>query len=128
MRKILVRGTIANKPFSGGQSLIPLQYIAGLKRLGFDVLLFEDLSTEECWSERQNSCSFKESVQYDYFVRIMTAFSLAGHSSLLYDEGQEDWGASWEEVRRFARDADALIVFGGGLIAFADLLGAVMLR
>ena len=128
MRKILVRGTIANKPFSGGQSLIPLQYIAGLKRLGFDVLLFEDLSAEECWSERQNPCSFKESVQYDYFVRIMTAFSLAGHSSLLYDHGQDHWGASLEEVRRFARDADALIVIGGGLPPFPDILSAVKKR
>jgi hypothetical protein len=49
MRKILLRGTIANKPNSGGQRLIPLQYVLGLRRLGFDVLLFEDLKAENCW-------------------------------------------------------------------------------
>src|SRR6266545_2387385 len=102
MRKILVCGTIANKPCNGGQSLIALQYVAGLKRLGFDVLLFEHLRPEACWNHQQNQCGFIESVQYDYFVKIMKAFSLALHCSLLYSSGQQHWGASLDDVVRFA--------------------------
>ena len=125
MRKILVCGTIANKPYSGGQTLIALQYLWGLKGLGFDVLCFENLSTDQCWNDHQTPCNFTESVQYEYFVKIMSEFSLARHSSLLYDNGQQHWGASFDDVLCFARDADALIVIGGGFPPFPDILGAV---
>ncbi|HEV8342536.1 MAG TPA: hypothetical protein VGK77_18285 [Candidatus Binatia bacterium] len=128
MRKIVLCATIANKPYSGGQSLIPLQYILGLKNLGFDVLCFETVAAEQCWNDHQNPCSFVESVQYEYFVRIMTAFSLTQCCSLLYDHGQQYWGASLEDVLRFACDADALIVIGGCFPAFSDIVGAVRKR
>jgi hypothetical protein len=108
--------------------LISLQYILGLNNLGFDVLCFESVNAEQCWDDNQNPCSFVESVQYEYFVRIMTAFSLARRCSLLYDHGQQYWGASLEDALRFARDADALIVIGGCLPAFPDILGAVRKR
>jgi hypothetical protein len=125
MRKILVCGTIANKPYNGGQSLIALQYIWGLKSLGFDVLFFEHLTRETCWDEHQNQCSFIKSVQYDYFVEIMTAFSLTQRSSLLHNGGQQHWGASLQDVLRFARQADALIVIGGAFPPFQDILNRV---
>jgi hypothetical protein len=123
-----VCGTIANKPCNGGQSLIALQYVAGLKRLGFDVLLFEHLRPEACWNHHQNQCGFIESVQYDYFVKIMKAFSLAPYSSLLYSSGQQHWGASLDNVVRFAGEADALIMIGGGFPPFPDLLSAARKR
>ena len=128
MRKILLCGTIANKPYNGGQSLIALQYVAGLKRLGFDVLFFEHLTAEACWDRHQNPCSFIESVQHDYFVEIMTAFSLARHSSLLYSSGEQHWGASLDDIVRFAREADALIMIGGGIPPFPDVLSGVKKR
>jgi len=124
MRKILVCGTIANKPYNGGQSLIALQYIAGLKSLGFNVLFFEHLTAEACWDQHQKPCGFIESVQYDYFVEIMTTFSLARHSSLLYNRGQQHWRASLDDVLRFAHEADALIVIGGRFPPFQDLVSA----
>jgi hypothetical protein len=55
----------------------------------------------------------------------MTAFSLAGRSSLLYEQGQQYWGASFKDVRRFARDADALIVIGGGFPPLPDIVDGV---
>jgi hypothetical protein len=125
MRKILLSATIANKPHNGGQSLIALQYVAGLKRLGFDVLLFEHLLPEACWNHHYNQCDFIDSVQYDYFVKIMKAFFLARHSSLLYSSGQQYWGASLDDIVRFAREADALILIGGGFPPFPDILSAV---
>ena len=123
-RKILLCGTIANKPHNGGQSLIALQYMAGLNSLGFNVLFFEHLTPEACCDDQQNPCSFVESVQYDYFVKIMEAFSFARHSSLLYDRAQAYWGASLDDALRFARDADALILIGEGFPPFQDLVSA----
>jgi hypothetical protein len=58
----------------------------------------------------------------------MRAFSLARHCSLLYDQGQDYWGVPREEVLRFARDADALIVIGGGFPAFPDIIAAAKKR
>lgn len=128
MRKILLCGTTANKPYSGGQSLIALQYMTGLTTLGFDVLYFENVEAGQCRSEDQNPCSFQESVQYEYFVRIMTAFSLSRRCSLLYDNGQEYWGASREDLLRFARNADALIVIGGCFSVLPEIVSAVKRR
>jgi hypothetical protein len=128
MRKLLLYGTIANKPYNGGQSLIALQYIAGLKSLGFDVLFFEHVTAKACWDQHRNPSGFIHSVQYEYFVAMMTAFSLASRSSLLYNSGQQYWGASPEDVLRFAREADALIVIGGGFPPFPDILNAVKKR
>jgi hypothetical protein len=128
MRRILLRGTIANKPNNGGQSLIALQYMRGLQRLGFDVLLLEDVTPQTCCDEHENPCSFMKSVQYAYFAKTMKAFCLGHRSSLLYDQGQEYCGVPVDDVLRFARDADALIVIGGGFPAFPDILSAVRKR
>lgn len=125
MRKILLRGTIASKPNNGGQSMIALQYMRGLQRLGFDVLLMEDVVSESCSDQQGNPCSFIDSIQYAYFVRIMKAFSSGQRSSLLCDHGQQYWGVPLNDVLRFAYDADALIIIGGGFPALPEILSAV---
>ena len=113
MRKILVNGTLANLPWNGGQTLIALQFVLGLRRLGFDVLFFEHLTPEGCWDAHEARCRFVDSIQRDYFAHMMTAFCLAGQSSLLYSGGDQYWGASLQELSHFAHDADALIAIGG---------------
>ena len=54
----------------------------------------------------------------------MTAFSLAGQSSLLYNGGAEHWGVSLQDLLRFAGDAEALIGIGG-LTSLPEILGSV---
>ena len=127
MRKILVNGTLANVPWNGGQSLIALQFVLGLRRLGFDVLFFEHVAPEGCWDAHEARCGFADSIQRDYFAHIMAGFSLAGQSSLLYDGGRQQWGVSLAELLRFAREAEALIGIGG-FPPFPEVLKAVKKR
>jgi len=127
MRKILVNGTLANVPWNGGQSLIALQFVLGLRRLGFDVLFFEHVAPEGCWDARETRCGFADSIQRDYFAHIMAGFSLVGQSSLLYAGGSQYWGVSLAELLRFAREAEALIGIGG-FPPFPEVLRTVRKR
>lgn len=127
MRRILVNGTLANTVGNGGQALIALQFILGLRRLGFEVLFFEHLAPEACWDAHETRGNFVDSIQRDYFTQVMTAFSLEGQSSLLYNRGDQYWGASLQELLRFAHDAEALIGIGG-FPPFPEVLAAVKKR
>jgi hypothetical protein len=127
MPKLLINGTLGNLPCNGGNTMATLQFVLGLQRLGFDVLFFEHLKPEGCWDTHDARCSFVDSVQRAYFARVMTAFSLAGQSSLLYEGGAEHWGVSLQDLLRFARDAEALIGIGG-LTSLTEILGSVKKR
>jgi hypothetical protein len=104
-----------------------LQFVWGLQRLGFDVLFFEHLPPEGCWDVRETRCNFVDSIQRTYFERIITAFSLAGQSSLLYSNGAAHWGVSPRDLLSFARDAEALIGVGG-LSSLSEIVRAVKKR
>ncbi len=127
MPKLLINGTLGNLPCNGGNTMAALQFVLGLQRLGFDVLFFEQLKPEGCWDTHDARCSFVDSVQRAYFARVMTAFSLAGQSSLLYAGGAEHWGVSLQDLLRFARDAEALIGIGG-LTSLTEILSSVKKR
>jgi hypothetical protein len=127
MPKLLVNGTLANLPWNGGNTMATLQFVLGLQRLGFDVLFFEHLAPEGCWDAHEARCNFVDSVQRAYFARVMTAFSLAGQSSLLYSGGAQHWGVSLHDLLSFARDADALIGVGG-LSSLPEIIRSVKKR
>jgi hypothetical protein len=114
MRKILLNGTLANLPRNGGNTIFTLQFIVGLRRLGFDVLFLEHLTSEGCWDAQGTRCRFVDAVQRDYYAHIMTAFSLAGASSLLYNGGEQHWGASLSDVLRFAERSKKKSLYRSG--------------
>ncbi len=125
--RIIVTGALANLPRNGGNAIVTLQFVLGLHRLGFDVLFLEHVPAEGCLDTHGAPCAFEDSVQRSYFVDMITAFSLAGQSSLLYDGGRKSWGVPMREVSSFARDADALIGLGG-FPPFREILASVKRR
>ena len=44
MRTVIVSGAIANKPFNGGNVWAVMNWVLGLKKLGFDVHFLEQIA------------------------------------------------------------------------------------
>lgn len=110
--KIIVSGVIGNHPFAGGgNSWVRLQYILGLKKLGFKVYFFEHLlsSYEENWKPT----SFEESFNLKYFREVMESFQLEDYCSLIYNQGEKHFGLSYGEAVKISKDADLLINISG---------------
>jgi hypothetical protein len=67
---VLVAGAIANKPHNGGEAWVRLSWARGLRRLGFDVWLVEELPRGAPGGEA-------------YFADVVREFGFAGRAVLL---------------------------------------------
>ena len=48
MTLILVSGALANKPLNGGEAWVRLNWVLGLRKLGFQVYFVEQIGRETC--------------------------------------------------------------------------------
>ena len=112
---IIVSGPIANKPFNGGVAWIPLSYILGLRRLGFDVYFVEQIARQTCLDIEGNVSAFQDSVNLAYFKDTIKKFGLTNSAALIYDDGAQVFGATYGELLETAADADFLINISGHL-------------
>lgn len=97
--KIVVGGTLAGTPRQGGASWAVLQYVLGLRRLGHDVTLIEqvaDLSPEV----------------EAYFGDVVGAFGLAGRAGCVDATGRTA-GLDYRSLRASVGAADVLLNLSG---------------
>lgn len=116
MRSLIsIAGSIAQRPGNGGHTWVFLQYVLGLRRLGWDVLLLDRLEPSMCLDDAGRRCPPAVSRNRRYFDAVMGRFGLAEASSLLLTEdggGRASAslsGLSRDEVLRRVRDAELLI-------------------
>lgn len=83
---IVIAGSIAQRPHNGGHTWVFLQYVLGLRRLGWDVLFVDRLEPGMCVDAHGRSCAPGESLNLRYFRAVMERFGLAGTYSLLLAE------------------------------------------
>ena len=112
--RILVGGALAQRPGRGGHAWALLQYVLGLRDLGWDVLFVDRLEP-----------SLPGAAQLRWLHDVMEGAGLEGRWSLLHDG--EAYGVSREAVLEHARDADLLLNVMG-YIDDPDVLAAVPLR
>lgn len=124
---IVVAGSLAQKPRQGGHTWQFLQYLLGLRRLGWDVLFLDRLEPGMCVNDRGAPCPVEDSVNLRYFVDVMRRFGLAGNFSLGYDRGTRTFGLSRPDVVRFLGRSAALVNVMG-FLDDEDLLAAASLR
>jgi len=98
----VVAGALANKPGSGGEAWVRLNWALGLERLGFRVVFVEQVSTS-----RPTSRSI------EYFRAVTRRFGL--QDSALLDGTGSIVGLSREAVRELAGDAALLVNLSGNL-------------
>ena len=113
---VVVGGAIANKAGNGGESWVRLSWAEGLRRLGLDVWLVEEIAPETCVDDEGKPASFQESANRSYFAHVARHHGWAGRAVLVCpgDEPQA-WGASWADAVAVATDADALVNISGNL-------------
>jgi hypothetical protein len=105
--RIVVAGSIAQRPGQGGHAWVFLQYALGLRRLGWDVLLLDRLEPEMCRDAAGEPCAFESSVNLAYWRSLVARCGLQDAAALVYDRGAEVAGArTWSgllaDVRRSA--------------------------
>ena len=83
----IVAGALANKPRNGGFAWVPLSYAMGLRRLGFDVYLFEQINAAACTDGWGRAVPFENSVNRAFFLDVTGKFGFEGRSLLLGDDG-----------------------------------------
>ncbi len=125
MATILVGGSVAQRPGSGGHTWVFLQYLLGFRRLGYDVALVDRLDPDMC-PEPERS----ENVRY--LAEVMERFGLGDRWAVLVDGGTRSLGMSRPQLDRAADDAELLLNVNGfvddpqvrsgaGLCAYLDI-------
>ena len=116
MTTIVVGGAIANKPGNGGEAWVRLSWAEGLRHLGFDVWLVEQIDPASCVDTTGRRVPFERSVNRSYFEDVMQAFGWAGRSALVCtDETRRCAGADWATVTAAVAGADLLVNISGHL-------------
>jgi hypothetical protein len=104
---------IASDPGQGGATWAVLQYVLGLRALGFDVWFVEPVSHQAVCPA---GSSLSDSTNATYFNRVIADFGLAGRSAMLLAGTTETTGISYEQLQQVARRAKALLNISGLLV------------
>ena len=112
---VIVGGVIANKYLNGGAVWTRLNWVLGMRKLGFDVVFMEQIHQDNCLDDQGRVTSFEHSVNLAYFRKVMQEFGLSESAMLIYQDGQECYGKSFQEIGELASDADLLINITGHL-------------
>lgn len=99
--RLVVGGMAASVPGHGGATWAALQYVLGLRALGHDVLLLDEVRGPGDPATR-GAC----------LARIVAAFGLEGRAALLTGGGHAI-GMDYDDVLAFARNADLIINLAG---------------
>ena len=125
--RIAVAGSLAQKPRQGGHTWQFLNYLLGLRRLGWDVLFLDRLESGMCFDPTGEPCDVDDSINLRYFREVMGRFGLGECFSLDYDRGARSIGRSRREVLDFLRTSAALVNVMGFLVD-EEFLAAAPLR
>jgi len=115
MRTIVVSGALANKPFNGGEAWVRLSWVRGLQRLGFRVVLVEQIGPAACVDSAGVPAPFGRSVNLSYFRSVIEWAGLAGSAALVYGGGEACEGLTWRELHEAAASAELLVNISGHL-------------
>lgn len=123
MPRAIVSGALANKPGNGGEAWVRLSWVLGLRRLGFDAYLVEQIGSGDCVGGDGGPAEFAASVNRSYFESVVSEFGLGDRAGLLCDGGREAAGLGREEIAAAAAAADLLVNISGHLTAEEILAG-----
>jgi hypothetical protein len=109
----IVAGSVAQRPGNGGHTWVFLQYLLGLRRLGWDVLLLDRLEPDMCVDADGRAAGLEESWNLAYLTEVLERFGLGDSWALLADGGERALGRTREEVVAAVADADVMLNVNG---------------
>jgi hypothetical protein len=124
---IIVAGPLANKPLNGGEAWVRLNWLLGLRRLGYDVCLAEEIAPENCVDGAGVRTDFASSANRAYFEAVTAEFGLADSASLICTGTREAAGLGYDELLDRATDAE-LVINVSGHLRLRELLARPRLR
>lgn len=107
--RIVVAGSLAQRPGVGGHAWVFLQYLLGFQRLGFEVLFLDWLDPIMCRDRAGASCVPADSWNLDWIRAVMRNHGLADAWSLTVRGIDQHFGLHRKAVREWAREADVLL-------------------
>ena len=110
MSRIVVSGMVAADQNQGGAAWAVLQYVAGLRRLGHDVLLLEQMPPE---AVEPAGSALADSGNASYFSRAAAQAGVASGAALVVGETGEAHGSSFDELVEWTASADLLLNVSG---------------
>jgi hypothetical protein len=123
----VVAGSVAQKPGYGGHTWVFLQYLLGLRRLGWDVVFIDRLEPEMCVDSAGRRCPVERSWNLRRLSEVMRHFGLGEAWSLLYDGGRRVFGVP--RKRLLDRVGSASAVFNVmGFLTDEEILAAAQRR
>lgn len=115
MPTILVSGAIANKPRSGGEAWVRMSWVRGLRRLGYDVCLVEQIDSSQCVDGEGRSAPLERSVNASTFESALASLAPGCSAALICDGGRTTIGLPFDDVVDLAREAELLVNISGHL-------------
>lgn len=103
MTVAVVAGAIANKPRNGGEAWVRLSWVLGLKRLGIDAWLIEEVASDVAAGGR------------GWFESVVRDFGLGDRSALVDPDGRSLAGAAPDVLVDALASADVLVNISGNL-------------
>ena len=117
MTTAVVGGALANKAGYGGEAWIRMSWVLGLRRLGVDAWLVEDLESTTCVDCRGAPALPPDSYNLAYFNEVVTTFGLADRAILRVDGGAQIFGAGPGAMAALRDQTDLVVNIGGHLPA-----------
>jgi hypothetical protein len=124
---IVIAGAVAQKPYHGGHTWVLLQYLLGFKRLGYDVLLLDQIDSAACVDEAGQPCEPERSMNLGYLRWVMEHFGLANAFALSCEGGARWLGCTRREVLERVERA-ALLINVMGFLRDEEVLGRAARR
>ncbi len=116
MTTVIVGGALANKPDSGGEAWVRLSWADGLRRLGFDVWLVEQIEPASCVDAGGQAVPFEHSRNRAYFAQVVGDCGWENRASLVcLGEPRQVEGVDWETVTSAVADAALVVNISGHL-------------
>jgi hypothetical protein len=101
-------GALAQVPRNGGLTWFHLQFLVGLRRLGWNVLFLDWLDPAMCVDAAGRRTTLENSENLQYFLKVMQDFGLTECFSLNYNRGERVIGLSSATVHEIVRRSEFL--------------------
>jgi hypothetical protein len=122
---IVVAGSVAQRPGNGGHSWVFLQYLLGLRKLGWEVLFLDRLEPDMCFDAEGRPAIAERSVNVAYLDRVLREFGLGDRYAVFTGGGTV--GLSREHVLEEVARA-AVLINVNGFFEDEEVLARVPLR
>ena len=111
--KVVVGASVSVPPFSAGTALDRVQYVLGLRALGHEAYLLEEVEEDWCLDRHGRRCSYAQSVNRQSFEAVLERFELRDSAWQLVRDGTAGAGMPSGALRRAIDGADLLLNISG---------------